>query len=174
MACDSTSAFDWGCPHIPAVRRWHHHLIYPRAKGYAFASNLVATLKEWDILAKSPSLGRKYMFRKLNSGVITKGPMIRLGRGCSYTRGYSGTLLTGNYQLKSVQYKYLLFFCDSRPTIQVARQERYEEFGNTLRTLYEGEDDQFFIRAQVEIREQIQFEAAQRNNEEALGHALVE
>jgi hypothetical protein len=85
------------------VRRWQHHLIYPRAKGYAFASNLVATLKEWDLLAKSPSLGRKYMFRKLNSGVITKGPMTRLGRGCSYTRGYSGTLLTDNYQLKSVQ-----------------------------------------------------------------------
>jgi hypothetical protein len=56
----------------------------------------------------------------------------------------------------------------------VAQQERYEEFGNTLRKLYKGEDDRFFIRAQVEIREQIQVEAAQRNNEEALGHALVE
>lgn len=55
----------------------------------------------------------------------------------------------------------------------MAQQERYEEFDSTLRKLYEDEDDQFFIRTQVEIREQIQFEAAQRSDK-TLGHALVE
>jgi hypothetical protein len=57
--------------------------------------------------------------------------------------------------------------------ILVAQQERYEEFDKTLRKLYEDEDDQFFIRTQVEIREQIQFEAAQRSDK-ALGHAFLE
>lgn len=55
----------------------------------------------------------------------------------------------------------------------MAQKERYEEFDSTLRKLYEDEDDQFFIRTQVEIREQIQFEAAQRSDK-TLGHGLVE
>ena len=55
----------------------------------------------------------------------------------------------------------------------VAQQERYEEFDRTLRKLYSDESDEFFVRTRVEIREQIQFEAAQRSNS-SLGHALVE
>jgi hypothetical protein len=55
----------------------------------------------------------------------------------------------------------------------VAQQERYEEFNSTLRELYSDEGEDFFIRTQVEIREQIQFEAAQRGNRN-WGHALIE
>jgi Sugar (and other) transporter len=69
--------------------------------------------------------------------------------------------------------KSFLLFINSKLTIPVAQQERYEEFDSTLRKLYEDEDDQFFIRTKVEIREQIQFEAAQRSDK-SLGHALVE
>jgi hypothetical protein len=55
----------------------------------------------------------------------------------------------------------------------VAQKERYEEFDRVLRRLYEDEDEEFFLRSQVEIREQIQLEAAQRSNS-SLGHALIE
>jgi hypothetical protein len=55
----------------------------------------------------------------------------------------------------------------------VAQQERYEEFDDALRKLYSQEDEDFFVRTKVEIREQIQLEAVQRTNSTA-GHALIE
>jgi hypothetical protein len=55
----------------------------------------------------------------------------------------------------------------------VAQKERYEEFDKTMRRLYSDEDDAFFHRSEVEIREQISFEAMQRTNS-SLGHALLE
>jgi hypothetical protein len=55
----------------------------------------------------------------------------------------------------------------------VAQQERYEDFDRSLRKLYSDENEDFFLRTQLEIREQIQFEAAQRSNS-TLGHALIE
>lgn len=58
-------------------------------------------------------------------------------------------------------------------TLPVAQQGRYEDFDSTFRKLYSDEDEDFFIRTQVEIREQIQFEAAQRGNR-TWGHALIE
>lgn len=55
----------------------------------------------------------------------------------------------------------------------MAQQERYEEFDHSLRKLYSDENEEFFLRTQVEIREQIQLEAAQRSTT-TLGHALIE
>ena len=55
----------------------------------------------------------------------------------------------------------------------VAQQERYEEFDASLRKLYSTESEAFFVRTAVEIRQQIQLEAAQRANS-TLGHALIE
>jgi hypothetical protein len=55
----------------------------------------------------------------------------------------------------------------------VAQQERYEEFDRTLRRIYADQDESFFLRSQVEIREQIDLEASQRSNS-TLGHALLE
>jgi hypothetical protein len=55
----------------------------------------------------------------------------------------------------------------------VAQKERYGEFGKTMRRLYSDEDDTFFVRSEVEIRQQISFEAMQRTNS-SLGHALLE
>jgi hypothetical protein len=55
----------------------------------------------------------------------------------------------------------------------VAQKERYEEFDASLKRIYEDEDEEFFVRSQVEIREQIQLEGAQRSNI-TVGHALIE
>lgn len=55
----------------------------------------------------------------------------------------------------------------------MAQKERYEEFDAALKRIYEDEDDEFFVRSQVEIREQIQLEGAQRSNI-TVGHALIE
>lgn len=55
----------------------------------------------------------------------------------------------------------------------MAQQERYEEFHENLRRLYSDEDNEFYLRSEVEIREQIRLEAEQRTNA-SLGHALLE
>ena len=48
-----------------------------------------------------------------------------------------------------------------------------EVFNSALHRLYSDESNDFFIRTQIEIREQIRLEAAQRGNRN-LGHALIE
>ena len=55
----------------------------------------------------------------------------------------------------------------------MAQQERYEDFDRSLRKLYSDENEEFFLRTQVEIREQIQLEAAQQSTT-TIGHALIE
>ena len=55
----------------------------------------------------------------------------------------------------------------------MAQQEQYEVFNNALERLYSDENREFFVRTQIEIREQIRLEAAQRGNRN-LGHALIE
>lgn len=55
----------------------------------------------------------------------------------------------------------------------MAEQDRHEEAEQSLRRLYSDEDEDTIIRTQVEIREQIQLEAAQRQHKN-LGHALLE
>ncbi len=55
----------------------------------------------------------------------------------------------------------------------MAQQERYEEFDRSLRRICSDENEEFFLRSQVEIKEQIHLEAAQRANS-TLGHALLE
>jgi len=55
----------------------------------------------------------------------------------------------------------------------LAQKERYEEMHVCLRRLYSDEGDEFFARTEVEIREQIHFEAIHRQNTH-IGHAMIE
>ncbi|KAG9245322.1 putative transporter [Calycina marina] len=55
----------------------------------------------------------------------------------------------------------------------LAQQERYEEFDTALHQIYDDEDEAFYIRTQIEIREQIRLEIRLRENRK-LGHALIE
>lgn len=55
----------------------------------------------------------------------------------------------------------------------MAQQEQYDTFNNALHRLYSDEDREFFVHTQLEIREQIRLEAAQRGNRN-LGYALIE
>jgi hypothetical protein len=55
----------------------------------------------------------------------------------------------------------------------VAQQERYDEFHKNLRRVYSDEDNDFYLRSEVEIREQVRLEAQQRSST-TLGHALLE
>lgn len=55
----------------------------------------------------------------------------------------------------------------------MAQQEKYAAFDDALHSLYSDETPEFFVRTQIEIREQIRLEAANRANRN-LGHALLE
>ena len=55
----------------------------------------------------------------------------------------------------------------------MVEHDRHEEAEQSLRKLYSDEEEELIIRTQIEIREQIQLEAAQRQHKN-LGHALIE
>jgi MFS family permease len=67
----------------------------------------------------------------------------------------------------------LLYTLKIKLTNIVAQQERYEEFHSSLRRIYSDEENEFYLRSEVEIREQIRLEAEQRSST-TIGHALLE
>jgi hypothetical protein len=55
----------------------------------------------------------------------------------------------------------------------VAQQEKYTAFDASLRRLYSDEDEVFYARTKIEIRDQIKLEKENRDNI-TWGHALIE
>lgn len=55
----------------------------------------------------------------------------------------------------------------------MAQKDKFVEYEATIRSLYSDQDEEFFVRTMLEIREQIALESEQRQNQK-LGHALLE
>jgi len=96
-----------------------------------------------------------------------------IGYACSYASGDASWRLGLAMQCPLALLLMGMSFTLPESPRWLAQQERYEEFDDSLRKLYSDEDEAFFVRTKVEIREQIQLEAIQRNNS-TLGHALIE
>ncbi|KAH6662474.1 general substrate transporter [Halenospora varia] len=96
-----------------------------------------------------------------------------IGYACSYASGDASWRVALAMQCPLALLLMGLTFLLPESPRWLAEKERYEEFDSTLRKLCEDESEEFFVRTQVEIREQIHLEAAQRSNNN-LGHALVE
>ncbi|KFY69898.1 hypothetical protein V499_09650 [Pseudogymnoascus sp. VKM F-103] len=96
-----------------------------------------------------------------------------IGYACSFASGdVTWRLALGMQIPTAVLLMVLSMFLPESPR-WLAQKERYEEFDASLKRIYEDEDEEFFVRSQVEIRAQIQLEGAQRSNI-TVGHALIE
>ncbi|KAK9482555.1 general substrate transporter [Lipomyces starkeyi] len=95
--------------------------------------------------------------------------------------GYACSFASGSYVWRlelAMQFPIaviLLIFCFFLPESPrwLAQKDKLDMFEKTLRTIYADEDEEFILKMQVEIREQIAIEASQRKNVK-LGHALIE
>ncbi|CAG8983450.1 hypothetical protein HYALB_00000619 [Hymenoscyphus albidus] len=96
-----------------------------------------------------------------------------IGYACSFATGNTTWRLALGLQLPCAAVLLVLSFFLPESPRWLAQQERYEEFHENLRRLYSDEDNEFYLRSEIEIREQIRLEAEQRTNA-SLGHALIE
>lgn len=97
-----------------------------------------------------------------------------IGYACSFASGQTTWRLALAMQIPAAALLMCLIMFIPESPRWYAQKERYEDMDKCMRRIYgDGEDEEFFVRASAEIREQIQLEAVQRTTK-TWGHALIE